>query len=77
MKDSEQGLTWGGASMKWVEVKMKELGVLSHPDYKVTALIDHMAMITVQSESSGVFDCKPLGIIWGKCPEVRNLHHVQ
>lgn len=56
--------------MKWVEVKMKELGVLSHPDYKVTAMVDHLAMITVQSESHGVFDCKPLGVIWGKCPEV-------
>lgn len=57
--------------MKWVEVKMKELGVLSHPDYKVTAMVDNLAMITVQSESHGVFDCKPLGVIWGKCPEVR------
>jgi len=65
-------IIWSATSMKWVEVKMKELGVLSHPDYKVTALIDHMAMITVQSESSGVFDCKPLGIIWGKCPEFYN-----
>ena len=61
--------------MKWVEVKMKELGVLSHPDYKVTAMVDHLAMITVQSESHGVFDCKPLGVIWGKCPEVRTYEH--
>lgn len=49
---------------------MKELGVLSHPDYKITAMMDHLAMITVQSESHGVFDCKPLGVLWGKCPEV-------
>ncbi len=61
--------------MKWVEVKMKELGVLSHPDYKVTAMVDHLAMITVQSESHKVFDCKPLGVIWGKCPEVRTCEH--
>lgn len=65
-------IIWSATSMKWVEVKMKELGVLSHPDYKVTAMVDHLAMITVQSESHGVFDCKPLGVIWGKCPEFYN-----
>lgn len=68
---AKEGLTqWEGVSMKWVEMKMKELGVLSHPDYKVTAMVDHLAMITVQSESHKIFDCKPLGVIWGKCPEV-------
>jgi hypothetical protein len=55
---------------------MKELGVLSHPDYKVTAMVDHLAMITVQSESHGVFDCKPLGVMWGKCPEVRTCEYI-
>jgi hypothetical protein len=34
--------------MKWVEVKMKELGVLGNPDYKITCLLDHAAMVTVQ-----------------------------
>ncbi len=71
LKRFSEGLTWDGGSMKWVEVKMKELGVLSHPDYRITALIDHLAMITVQSHSHGVFDCKPLAVIWGKFPEVR------
>jgi ubiquitin-like domain-containing CTD phosphatase 1 len=56
--------------MKWVEVKMKELGVLSNPSYKITALMDHGAMITISS-GKRVFDCKPLGVIWGKFPEVR------
>lgn len=65
-------IIWSATSMKWVEVKMKELGVLSHPDYKITAMMDHLAMITVQSESHGVFDCKPLGVLWGKCPEFYN-----
>ena len=59
--------------MKWVEVKMKELGVLNNPNYKITALLDHLAMISVQSESRGVFDCKPLGLIWGKYPQVSAL----
>ncbi|GJP36532.1 hypothetical protein CLOM_g8472 [Closterium sp. NIES-68] len=55
--------------MRWVEVKMRELGVLGHSDYKVLALMDHMAMITVQSPTHGVFDCKPLAILWDKFPE--------
>lgn len=56
--------------MKWVELKMEQLGVLSNPNYKITALLDHLAMITVQSESRGIFDCKPLGLIWAHFPEV-------
>ena len=36
--------------MKWVEVKMRELGVLGHADYKITMLMDHGAMITVNTE---------------------------
>ncbi|KAI5082550.1 hypothetical protein GOP47_0002293 [Adiantum capillus-veneris] len=65
-------IIWSATSMKWVEVKMKELGVLNNPDYKITALLDHLAMISVQSQSHGVFDCKPLGLIWGKFPEFYN-----
>lgn len=56
--------------MKWVELKMEQLGVLNNPNYKITALLDHLAMITVQSESRGIFDCKPLGLIWAHFPEV-------
>ncbi|CAI0439364.1 unnamed protein product [Linum tenue] len=55
--------------MKWVELKMGELGVLSNPNYKITALLDHLAMITVQSDARGIFDCKPLGLIWAHFPE--------
>uniref|UniRef100_A0A803N647 protein-serine/threonine phosphatase n=1 Tax=Chenopodium quinoa TaxID=63459 RepID=A0A803N647_CHEQI len=60
------------SSMKWVELKMGQLGVLNNPNYKITALLDHLAMITVQSESRGVFDCKPLGLIWAHFPEYYN-----
>ncbi|KAJ7561462.1 hypothetical protein O6H91_03G029400 [Diphasiastrum complanatum] len=65
-------IIWSATSMKWVEVKMKELGVLSNPNYRITALLDHLAMITVQSDSHGVVDCKPLGLIWEKFPEYYN-----
>lgn len=34
--------------MKWVEVKMRELGVLGNANYKITCMLDHAAMVTVQ-----------------------------
>lgn len=65
-------MIWSATSMKWVELKMGQLGVLDNPHYKITALLDHMAMITVQSDSHGTFDCKPLGLIWAQFPEFYN-----
>uniref|UniRef100_A0A0A9DJH7 FCP1 homology domain-containing protein n=1 Tax=Arundo donax TaxID=35708 RepID=A0A0A9DJH7_ARUDO len=68
-------MIWSATSMKWVELKMEQLGVLSNPDYKITALMDHLAMITVQSENltkKQTFDCKPLGVIWAQFPEYYN-----
>lgn len=47
---------------------LQELGVLSHADYKITCMLDHAAMVTVQTEKYGVFDCKPLAFIWAKFP---------
>mmetsp|Transcript_47453 Transcript_47453/g.152013 ORF Transcript_47453/g.152013 Transcript_47453/m.152013 type:complete len:313 (-) Transcript_47453:150-1088(-) len=60
---------WSATGMRWVEVKMRELGVLSNPNYKVAFMLDHSAMITVTTEKYGVFDCKPLQFIWSKYPE--------
>ncbi|KAK3028234.1 hypothetical protein RJ639_037568 [Escallonia herrerae] len=62
-------IIWSATSMKWVELKMAQLGVLDNPNYKITALLDHLAMITVQSDSCGIFDCKPLGLIWAHFQE--------
>ncbi|KAL5562861.1 hypothetical protein UlMin_032608 [Ulmus minor] len=62
-------MIWSATSMKWVELKMEQLGVLNNPDYKITALLDHIAMITVHSDTRGIFDCKPLGLIWDQFPE--------
>ena len=39
--------------MKWIEVKMRELGVSTHSDYKVTAFMDHTAMVTVHTAERG------------------------
>ncbi|GAB2283554.1 hypothetical protein Dimus_018061 [Dionaea muscipula] len=61
-------MIWSATSMKWVELKMCQLGVLNNPNYKITALIDHLGMITVQADSR-TFDCKPLGLIWAQFPQ--------
>ncbi|PKA47957.1 Ubiquitin-like domain-containing CTD phosphatase [Apostasia shenzhenica] len=65
-------IIWSATSMKWVELKMGQLGVLNNPSYKITALLDHLAMITVQTDHHGTFDCKPLGLIWAQFPEYYN-----
>ncbi|GER42897.1 ubiquitin-like domain-containing CTD phosphatase [Striga asiatica] len=62
-------MIWSATSMRWVETKMKELGVLTNPNYKITALLDHSAMISVHSDTHGVINCKPLGMIWAHFPE--------
>ncbi|XP_072923981.1 ubiquitin-like domain-containing CTD phosphatase 1 isoform X2 [Hemitrygon akajei] len=60
---------FAATSMKWIEVKMKELGVTTHPNYKITFMLDSAAMITVHTPKRGVVEVKPLGVIWDKFPE--------
>ncbi|XP_066277604.1 ubiquitin-like domain-containing CTD phosphatase 1 [Branchiostoma lanceolatum] len=57
---------WSATSMKWIEAKMKELGMSDHPNYKIMFLLDSSAMITVHTPKYGVVECKPLAVIWGK-----------
>ena len=40
--------------------------MLSHPNYKILALVDSGSMITVQTKERGIFNCKPLGWIWAQ-----------
>ncbi|XP_022249247.1 ubiquitin-like domain-containing CTD phosphatase 1 isoform X3 [Limulus polyphemus] len=57
---------WSATSMKWIEVKMKELGVASNPNYKILFYLDSAAMISIHTPKYGLIDVKPLGVIWGK-----------
>lgn len=59
-------------SMKWIDAKMKELGVTDSPNYKITFMLDSAAMITVHTPKRGVVEVKPLGVIWGKYSEFYN-----
>merc|ERR1711903_22672 len=56
---------WSATSMKWIELKMKELGVMHHVQqnaFKILAFVDYTAMIPVTTEKYGTIDCKPLGV---------------
>nr|CAD7397366.1 unnamed protein product [Timema poppensis] len=57
---------WSATSMKWIEEKMKLLGVATHNDYKVIFYLDSSAMISIHTPKYGVVQVKPLGVIWGK-----------
>lgn len=41
----------------------------NHADYHLVCMLDAAAMVTVQTDRYGVFDCKPLEFIWRKFPE--------
>ncbi|KAL1138198.1 hypothetical protein AAG570_009890 [Ranatra chinensis] len=60
---------WSATNMKWIEEKMKLLGVSTHNDYKIVFYLDSLAMITVHTPEYGVIKVKPLGVIWGKFPQ--------
>ncbi|XP_019169176.1 PREDICTED: ubiquitin-like domain-containing CTD phosphatase isoform X2 [Ipomoea nil] len=65
-------IIWSATSMDVIEHKMEQFGILNNPNYKITAMLDHLAMITVQSDTHGMINCKPLGLIWAKFPEFYN-----
>ena len=44
---------WSATSMKWVELKMRELGVSGHPGFRLTALLDHSCMVTIHTARHG------------------------
>jgi len=82
-------IIWSATSLKWVEVKMRELGVLGHPDYQITAMMDCSAMVTVYGDTkrgdrgiagststiTRAFNCKPLQYIWRKFPTFYGAHN--
>lgn len=71
--DPELCSKWIAATgMKWIQVKMRELGVTIHPDYKISFMLDSSSMISVHSPSHGLLNVKPLGVIWGKFPNHYN-----
>lgn len=60
---------WSATSLKWIEVKMNEIGVSRHSDYKIVFYLDCAAMISVYTAEYGLLNVKPLKVIWDKFPE--------
>ncbi|CAM9800948.1 unnamed protein product, partial [Chrysoparadoxa australica] len=50
---------WSQTSWMWLEIKLTELGMLSHPAYRLCFVLDKTSMFSV----------KPLKIIWSKFPQ--------
>lgn len=40
--------------MKWMNVKMRALGVLTHSDFKIAFMMDYKSMLTLHTERYGV-----------------------
>ena len=57
-------IIWSATSVKWIDLKMNELGVMSNPNYKIVCYFDYSAMITVKSEKYGLVNAKPLAVVW-------------
>jgi ubiquitin-like domain-containing CTD phosphatase 1 len=72
-------VVWSQTSWRWLETKLTELGMITHPGYKFCFVLDKTSMFTVTStkrdRSAGVggggeisvqHHVKPLQIIWSK-----------
>ena len=49
-------MIWSATSMKWIDEKMKLLGVTTNTSYKITAQLDYLAMISVHVPKHGLLD---------------------
>jgi len=59
---------WSATPIGWAVLKMRDMGVLAHPAYKVAAFMDKDAMIPVRTPKYGQVEVKPLGVLWGCFP---------
>ena len=44
--------------MKWIEIKMRELGVSNNTNYKISFFLDSSAMITVHTQKYGTVNVR-------------------
>lgn len=49
---------WSATGMKWIEEKMKLLGVSTNTNYKIMFYLDSLAMISVHTPKYGVMDVR-------------------
>lgn len=65
-------VVWSQTSWRWLETKLTELGMLTHPGYRFCFVLDKTSMFTIASTKRDgtkvVHHVKPLQIIWSKFP---------
>lgn len=64
-------VVWSQTSWRWLETKLTELGMLTHPGYKFCFVLDKTSMFQITSHLKGKevqHHVKPLQIIWTKFP---------
>ena len=44
---------WSATSMRWIEIKLRELGISNNPEYKISMLMDGTCMVAVNSSRKG------------------------
>eukprot|EP00605_Chrysophyceae_sp_TOSAG23-4_P001344 GSChrysophyteH1.ASY1.ANO1.1461.1 assembled CDS len=59
---------WSQTRWTWLEVKLHELGMVTHPEYKICFCLDKTTMFRAPNTGEYV---KPLAIIWTKCADFR------
>jgi len=72
-------VVWSQTSWRWVEVKLTEMGLLTHPNFRITFVLDRTVMFPVSSKHERKeHEVKALEIIWTKFPHwnKRNTIHV-
>jgi ubiquitin-like domain-containing CTD phosphatase 1 len=63
---------WSQTSWKWLEMKITELGLLTHPAYRVAWVMDRTSMFKVNGQRRGkpyVHEVKALDVIFAKLPQ--------
>ena len=61
---------WSQTNWKWLELKLKELGMLKSNTYKICFALDKSSMFTVRHSY-----VKPLQLIWRKCSDLWGPHN--
>lgn len=58
---------WSQTSWRWLEAKITEMGMLTHPAYKIAFVLDKTSMFSITS-NRGKHQVKALDIIWSHLP---------
>eukprot|EP00299_Pterocystis_sp_00344_P009553 c4058_g1_i1.p1 GENE.c4058_g1_i1~~c4058_g1_i1.p1 ORF type:complete len:325 (+),score=66.53 c4058_g1_i1:33-977(+) len=79
--DKYEIVIWSQTSWRWLELKLTELGLLTHQNFKIAFVLDRTSMFEVTAIRNGepkVHEVKALEIIWSKFPQFgpRNSVHV-